>query len=189
MTREIESKNKLIRCFIALELSRDAIDEIEEIQGLIRKKGFFYGKFTDPENLHLTLKFIGEIDEQKIEEVKERLKNIKRSKFEVSLGELGFFSENVMRILWLKLNGEQIWALQKEIDEKLKDIFLKEERFMSHITLARIRKVVKKNELIGYIKNLKHRKINFIVREFCFKKSELKIEGPVYSDLEKYILE
>ena len=185
-----EKKEENFRCFIALELPREAIDYIEEIQELIKKKNLFYGKFTEPENLHLTLKFLGEIDEKKIEEVKSRLKKIKLGGFEASLGELGFFSEKFIRILWMKINGKQIWDLQKEIDEKLKEAgFEPEERFMSHLTIGRIKKVTDKKMFAEYIKNVKTKKIKFNVEEFILKKSELKPEGPVYTDIEKYKLE
>jgi 2'-5' RNA ligase len=184
------AENKLTRCFIALELSREAINEIEEIQKLIKKKGFFYGKFTEPENLHLTLKFLGEVDDEKIEEVKKKLGEIKINKFNASLGALGFFSEKIFRILWIKLMGKEIWELQKQVDDALSELgFRKEERFMSHITIARIKKVIDKKFLVNYVKNLRHRKIKFEVKDFCFKKSELKIDGPAYSDIEKYSLE
>ena len=180
-------ETKLTRCFICLEINREAITEIEEIQQIIKKKKLFYGKLTEPENLHLTLKFIGEVDEEKIESIKKELEKIKFKRFKVSLGELGSFND---RILWIKLNGKEIWELQKLIDNALEPLGLvKEERFMSHITIARMKKVIDRNIFIEYIKNMKHRPIEFIVKDFCFKKSELKIEGPVYGDLEKYNLE
>jgi hypothetical protein len=47
---------------------------------------------------------------------------IKFKEFEVSLGELGVFSSKIPRILWIKLNGKEIWDLQKIIDYEL-DIF------------------------------------------------------------------
>lgn len=187
-----ETKKEKIRCFIALELNREAMEEIEAIQKLIKKKNLFYGKFTDLENLHLTLKFLGEISEEQVEKVKEGLKKIKMREFEASLGEIGFFSERFLRILWIKLLGKEIWDLQKRIDEVLETLdfgFKKEERFMSHITLARIKKVIDKKIFLEYVKNLKHRPVKFKVKEFILKKSELKPEGPVYSDIAKYGLE
>lgn len=179
---------KLLRCFIALELSREAIDYIEELGSQIKKKKLFAGKFTDPENLHLTLKFLGEITEAKIEEVREKLKEIKSAEFEASLGELGVFINRYNSLLWIKLNGKEIWKLQEMIDDKLAGLFKKEERFMSHITLARMKKIFGKTEFLDYIKNIKVKKIKFKVKQFILKKSELKPEGPVYSDLEKFNL-
>jgi len=185
--KEIEDQ-KLLRCFIALELSRETIEEIEEIQKLIKKKNLFYGKFTEPENLHLTLKFLGELDEDKIEEVKKKLRGIKFNDFEVSLGEAGTFINRYNSLLWVKLNGKGIWDLQELLDEKLKDIFSKEERFMSHITIARMKKIPSKNLLLEYVKSMKIKKIKFQVRDFILKKSELKSDGPVYTNIETYEL-
>jgi len=45
------------------------------------------------------------------------------------------------RIAWIKVEGVGIWELQKRIDEALEDLFKKEERFMSHLTIARIKYV------------------------------------------------
>lgn len=184
-----EPKN-LTRCFIALELSREAINEIEEMQKLLKKKNLFYGRFTEPENLHLTLKFLGELEEGRAEEVRKKLKEIKMKSFEASFGEAGVFINKYNSILWIKLNGKQIWDLQSEIDKKLKEIgFAPEERFMSHITIARMKKIPSKSAFLEYIKNIKTKKIKFKAGEFILKKSELKEEGPVYTDLEKYKLE
>ena len=181
--------SKLNRCFICLELSRECIDYIEEIQNIIRKKNLFYGKLTEPENLHLTLKFLGEIPEDKIEEVKTRLKTIKTGSFIVSLGELGLFSSKIQTILWNKLNGKGIFDLQLEIDRVLEGLFPEEKRFMSHLTIARIKKISDMKIFKEYISGMKIKKIKFAIGEFVFKKSELKPEGPIYSDIERYKLE
>lgn len=183
---EKSEKKDLIRCFIAIEISREAINYVEELQKLIKKQNLFYGKFVDPENLHLTLKFLGEIEENKVEEVKNKLKNIKFKEFEISLGEVGYFTERFLRIIWLKINGKELWALQKEVNETLKNYFNKEEKFMSHLTIARIKKVSDKKAFLSYIKNIKTKNIKFKINKFILKKSELKPEGPIYTDIEKY---
>jgi len=177
---------KLVRCFIALELSREAIDEIENIQNLIKKKNLFYGKLTEPENLHLTLKFLGEIPEEKLKQAQEALKKIKYQTFEANLGELGLFSNRAQMILWLKLQGKGIFDLQKQIDKSLESLFPIEARFMSHITIARIKKLPDKKVFLEYIKNLKHTPVKFKVSEFILKESELKSDGPVYKNIEQF---
>ena len=188
MVEENIDSKKLVRCFIALELSREAINYLEEIQTLIKKKNLFYGKFTEPENLHLTLKFLGEIPEEKVKLVQEKLKEIKNKEFEIELGELGFFTEKSFRIVWVKLVSKAIWELQTIIDDKLRDLFEKEKRFMSHVTLARIKKVIDKKIFLDYIKNMKIKPIKLKISEFTLKKSELTREGPNYSDVERYKL-
>lgn len=182
----IVKENKSLRCFIALDISREAIRKIEDVQNLIKKKNLFYGKFTEPENLHLTLKFLGEIEEEKVEEVKKKLSAIKFKEFKVSFGEAGVFSKKSLRMLWIKLNGKGIWDLQEEINEKLRDIFPKEERFMSHITIARMRNVPDRQEFLDYVKNMKIPRVDFDVKSFFLKKSELLPEGPIYSNLAEY---
>ena len=181
--------NNYIRCFIAIELSRETIEYLEELDLQIKKKNLFSGKFTDPENLHLTLKFLGEIEENKIEETRKKLKEIKFNEFEASLGEIGVFINSLNSILWIKLNGKGIWDLQTLIDEKLKDLFEPEKRFMSHITLARMKKIHDKKLFLDYVKNIKTKKIRFQVKDFILKKSELKPEGPIYTNLETYSAE
>ena len=179
---------KEMRCFIALDLPREAINEIKGIQEKIRKQNLFTGKFTEDENLHLTLKFLGEIDEETIEKIKKILQKIKLDSFEVSLGEIGAFSTRFIKIIWIKLEGKEVWDLQKEIDEKLKDLFAPEARFMSHVTIARVKSVPDKKALLEYIKNITPKKLRFKVNEFFLKKSTLQSEGPVYEDLERYKL-
>lgn len=176
----------MVRVFIALELPREAVSEIARIQKLIKKQSLLNGKFTESENLHLTLKFLGEVDDNKIEEIKKRLSEIKFSEFFVEVGEIGVFSPSFIKIIWIKLNGKGIWDLQKQIDEKLSDLFDNEKRFMGHITIARVKSIGDKKGLLDYLKSIKPSKIKFKVEKFFLKKSELKPEGPEYADLGEY---
>ncbi len=173
-----------MRCFIALDLPREAINYIEELQKLLEEKNLFVGKFTESENIHLTLKFLGEIDEKQVEKVKERLREVKMQSFEAELEEIGIFFKKFIKIIWIKLKNAE--KLQKQIDEVLKDLFPVEQRFMSHITIARVKKVSDRKKLMEYIKNIKVKKIKFKVERFFLKKSELSPEGPVYEDIEVY---
>ncbi|MBD3253031.1 RNA 2',3'-cyclic phosphodiesterase [Candidatus Pacearchaeota archaeon] len=175
------------RCFVALDLPREVINEMRRVQELIKKQNFFTGKFTEPENLHLTVKFLGEIDNEKINQVRRMLKEIKLSSFDSELAEVGVFSKSFVKIIWISLKGAE--ELQKEIDDKLKDLFEPEKRFMSHITIARVKRVKKKKELLDYIDGMSVKKIKFLVEKFFLKESELFPEGPVYKDIKEYELE
>jgi len=186
-----KSKRNKSRIFIALDLPREVINEIKRVQEIINKKKLFDGKLVEPENLHLTLKFLGEINEDKIEEVKKRLRKIRFEGFESNLGEGGVFSskyKSYARVIWIKLEGKCVWELQKKIDEALDSLFEKEHRFMGHITLARIKRVYDRKGFLDYVCGVKVKKIKFKVDKFFLKKSERFPEGPVYEDLEEYKL-
>ena len=216
-----------MRVFIALDLPVEIIDKIKKIQDALPE---FVGKKTEIENLHLTLKFFGEVSEDKIKQIKECLRKIKFSprdypskddtavpsgepsprddsgepqKFQVSIDSIGVFSEKIIRIIWLHLTNCD--ALQKEIDNSLKEIFKPEERFMSHLTIARVKNAgseqssglerpsvaIRKNkkEFLEKLKRIKIPKISFIVENFKLKSSILQSRGPVYGDIEIYPLE
>jgi RNA 2',3'-cyclic 3'-phosphodiesterase len=178
----------MIRSFISIDLPLDAKTEIKRIQDILKKENMLIGKFTEKENLHLTLKFLGEINEDKINEVKKRLSEIKLNNFEANMSELGVFSKDFVKIIWIKLDGKGIFDLQSEIDNKLKNIFPVEKRFMSHITIARVKKVIDKKKLIDKLNGTKVKDIELLVRDFNLMKSALSEKGPEYSVIERYEL-
>ena len=65
-----------MRIFIAIELPEDIKSKIFHASETLTNKNFFRGKFVEKKDLHLTLKFLGEIDEEKIEKIISRLKKI-----------------------------------------------------------------------------------------------------------------
>lgn len=172
-----------MRTFISVNIPEEIRKEIEKIQDFLPE---FFGKKTEVENLHLTLKFLGEIKEQKIGEVKEKLREIKIEKFRTEIDEIGVFSEEFIRIVWLHM--EDCDNLQKQIDNALKNLFEPEKRFMSHLTIARIKKVKDKERFLQDLEKIKIEKIKFKIDKFYLMKSELTAEGPRYSVLEEYNL-
>jgi 2'-5' RNA ligase len=174
------------RAFIYLEMPDSVIKEVARVQEVLEKKKFD-GKMTELENLHLTLKFLGEIDTRKLEGAREKLKKIKFDKFEAHSGEIGIFSHRKNpRIVWIKLEGKEIWNLQEQIDESLKDLFKKEERFMSHMTIARVKYVKDREGFVKHVWNINTKKIAFPVMKFKLVKSVLGANGPNYTLIEEY---
>ena len=93
----------MTRAFIAIDLPLEATNEIERVAKLIWKKTLFSGKITENANLHLTLKFLGEIDDEKVLEIKKRLSEIKFSEFSCELGEVGVFNkDNLDKTQWTR---------------------------------------------------------------------------------------
>ncbi len=174
----------LTRAFIAIEFPDEVVKEIARVQELLSGVKFT-GKMTELENLHLTLKFLGGIDDSKVEEVKKRLAGIKFDKMSLKIGKIGTFSvHGKPRIVWIKIEGKGIYELQKQVDDALKGLFPAEERFMGHLTIARVKYVKDKKGFLSHIDGIHVKSIGFECSEFKLKKSELKLIGPVYSDLE-----
>jgi len=102
MVNETEKK-KLHRIFICIDFPEEAIKEIARAQDVLGNWKFT-GKLTELENLHLTLKFLGEIDENKLGEIREKLKEIRFKKMELGLGNVGSFGyRGKPRIIWIKI--------------------------------------------------------------------------------------
>jgi len=177
-----------VRAFIAVEFPDEIVKEIARVQGVLETRKFT-GKLTELGNLHLTLKFFGEISETKVKEVKKRLSKIEFGEFEASLGEAGTFARRGNpRIVWIKVNGRGMFNLQKAIDEALDGLFDKEERFMSHLTIARVKYVKDGKDFIEYVRKISVKGLKFNVKEFKLKKSELREIGPDYETLGKFKL-
>jgi len=175
-----------MRCFISIEIPKELQREIAKLQ---KKLPDFKGKFTEFDNLHLTLKFLGDgLTEEQIEKVRSRLKKIKMGSFELVGNKLGVFTEDFIKIVWLHLQGEEMLALQKEIDENLIDLFSSEDRFMSHVTIARVKFVHDKKKFLETLKKINPKNIRFKVSNFKLMKSELTRNGPIYKVIDNFSL-
>ncbi len=175
---------KTIRCFVSLPLPKQVKNEIVRIQSELKKQNLFNGKFTHPDNLHLTLKFLGEITEKELISVDKQLKKLSNYPFEIQLSDPGVFSRNYIRIIWMHLLGAN--QIQAKIDKALSSLFPVEKRFMSHITLARVKSLKSKNHLLAFIDRIEYTSISACVDQVYLMKSKLSSQGPTYEVLETY---
>ena len=168
-----------MRLFIAIELPEQVKEYLTNVQKQITG---FKGKSVSKGQMHLTLKFLGEVPENKLELIKEKLKEVKVEKIDCFTTNIGFFpSENYIRVVWIGLEPkEEIIELQKEIDNELKELFSKDKRFHPHLTLARVKFVEDKEKFKENIKKIKLEKKEFSVDCFKLIKSTLTSDGPVY---------
>jgi 2'-5' RNA ligase len=172
-----------MRCFIAITLPEEIKKKISEITKSLTEKGI---KKVRESNLHLTLKFLGEVEENKIEEIKQVIEKINYKKFNVSLKNFGFFpNDSFIKVVWIGIEkgSKEIIELQKQIDLRLKDLGFKQERnFEPHLTIARVKFLENKKNFLEKIKELKFED-NFSVLNFDLMQSFLKPEGPVYKKI------
>lgn len=177
-----------MRCFIAIDLPEHAKAKIFHAFETLQDKNLFHGKFVEKENLHLTLKFLGNISEEKMEEVREKLREIKFEKFDCEIGKAGVFGENYVKVIWVDLLSDKLKELQKQITDNFPEIPSDYKEFSSHITTARVISVPDREKLIEEIKKINFKKLDFEVGEFVLMKSELVRGGPKYKTIEKFRL-
>jgi RNA 2',3'-cyclic 3'-phosphodiesterase len=137
---------------------------------------------------HLTFKFLGDVKEDLIEGIKVRLNKIEFNRFKIRLKDLGVFpDEDFIKVIWVGLEGDEANKLQKEIDEKLKDMFDEEDRFKTHITIGRVKFLENKEEIRKKLK-MNVREEEFEIEKFILYGSELTKEGPKYEKLAEFNL-
>lgn len=177
------------RIFLGIPVSEEIKEKVKEIQEELRKiEGGF--KIVKPENLHLTLKFMGEVREEKIKKVKEILGNLDLGKkFQVKVRKVGAFpNENYAGVIWFGLeDGEKIFELHKMVDFGLSKLFSVEKDFLAHVTLSRVKFVKDKEGLKNFLGKFKDVELGgIVVDKIVLYESRLKKEGPEYKVVEEY---
>ncbi len=169
-----------MRLFIAIDLDNE--DYFKNIQKQIDSENT---KINLTKTYHLTLKFLGEVNDNLTTKIKESLNKIKFDDFKIKTSKIGIFpNENFIRVVWVGLEPEdKIIELQKKVDYTLKDIFKQEKSFKPHLTLARVKFVKDKTEFISDLKKIKVEEREFEVKNIKLIKSTLTGEGPVYEDI------
>lgn len=180
MTLKSSVTSFCMRAFVAIDIAPELRGAIVDLQQRLAEPGL---RLVEPANLHITLKFLGEIDETKLPEIISRLSSIRAAPFEIELGGLGAFpSPRYIRVVWIGIvNGARLARLAEAVAASLPE-FGRKERFSGHLTICRVktrpRQLPKKFEQFKDVTIGKQ-----LVDCFCLKRSELKPAGPVYSNL------
>ncbi len=186
-----------MRAFIAIELPDELIEKLGVIQDKLIEKSFKTGDISwpKPENIHLTLKFLGDIDPEKVEEIQTALQKAAEDipPFQLSAGGIGAFPDlKAPRIIWVGIKeSEGLARLQKNIDARLVESgFEKENRpFQPHLTLCRIKSHSAGRTIGKAAEALDHGGDTvFKIETFVLFKSELSPKGAKYSALKRIIL-
>jgi 2'-5' RNA ligase len=180
---------KKIRTFIALELSDETRAELARIEEIL-KKAEANVKWMNPGSIHLTLKFLGYIPEEKVTAISEKLKKIadQSSPFDIALSGIGVFPAwNRARVLWVGAGkgSEEVKALAGQVEEAMsREGFEKEKRsFKSHLTLGRIRSPKNKERLEKEALSVEVKPASSHISKIVLFKSDLSPKGAVYTPL------
>lgn len=178
-----------MRCFIAVKIPEELKEKILEVQKKLERTGADL-KLVEKENLHFTIKFLGEISEKQVEEVKTFLTSLKEKAFEISVAGLGVFpNENYMRTIWLGIKEKLFLELIKKVEDGLSKIRKEQHELNSHLTLARVKTAKNKEKLKTSFTELKNTEIGKMkVKALELMASELTPKGPRYRVLQEFKL-
>ena len=180
-----------LRCFIAINLPENIKEELAQILSDLKKKNSGWQiKYVKPEGIHLTLHFLGYLDETQIQVVKDILKEITQSyfNFNLNINQFGGFPNlNSPRVLFVAGRGEIELAkkLQQELGENLARAGFEVEKrpWQVHFTLARIKGPGRLN-----LENIKVPELDFKVEGVELMKSQLTPSGAKYKVIESFKL-
>lgn len=172
-----------MRLFIAIDIPEQVKQEIDKIKKQIKIDG--KANFMDTDKIHLTLKFLGEVENP--EHIKQKLSQISFKPFELTTSSLGVFpNEKRISVLWLGLkNHKSIFELKEQINKFLPN-FKDDHDFHAHLTIARIKFLNNKQEFLKQIKNIKIESKTFKIEHIKLYKSTLTPKGPVYEELAQF---
>ena len=185
-----------IRSFLAFELPPDIKQEVTRISLEVKKSGLEAG-WVKPGNIHLTMVFLGDVNEKDIPAVISSIDNVtvKYESFDISLGGMGLFPDiRRPRVLWLGLDGEieRLGSLRDDLQIPLEAFGIEQEKrlFKPHLTLGRFRRPVKDRNLLGKVIDdfSDISGFNRKLHELILFKSELKPGGSVYTKIHSWPL-
>ncbi len=175
-----------MRLFVSIQLPEPVIEQIIRIEKVLLSQDLFIGTRVKPEQLHSTLLFLGNKDEQELSEIIQKLATIKYSQFIASLGTLEVNSWRHPHVLWLTLCSPLLHELTHLIHTCLG--YQEERAFKPHITLFRLKKILATQKLQEIIHTITIEQNTWIVTEFTLQQSELHTKGTRYTVLESFKL-
>lgn len=184
-----------MRTFIAIELPKEIKDALARLQEQLKISAADV-KWVEPNNIHLTLKFLGEVDDKKIGEVGKIIEDIAKGErpFQARISSIGAFPKiSSPRVIWVGIDkgDNETKEIAKGLEEKIAKVGIPKENrdFSSHITIGRTRSVLNRERLAKELKtvadNLEKNNLEFSVRKIALFKSTLTPNGPIYEALKE----
>jgi len=176
-----------MRAFIAVDMPAEIQTAIGDLQQGFNINGV---KSVDPSLIHVTLKFLGETSQKKIEKVCSVLDSIDVPRFEVHVKGVGVFPKlKNPRVVWVGLEADSnLQKIVSMLEEELSKLGFERERkkFSSHLTIARVKRAGKDEQLMvsDFVRsNTDFNPGTVLISKVKLKKSVLTPQGPIYSDI------
>ena len=179
----------MIRSFIAFDIdSESVIKRLTEVQNTLANTGANL-KIVQPQNIHVTMRFLGNISPNIIDSIYEEMEQVSFAPFEIELRGVGAFPTlKYPRVLWvgIKKGAEELADISGQLEPRLRRLGFKPDPkgFSPHLTIARVRSGRNKAELIRVVTESEDYQFG-VVKTSCLrlKKSVLTPKGPIYSTL------
>lgn len=180
-----------IRTFIAIKIPEDIQEKLSDLQEKLQQAEA-HVSWVKPDNIHLTLKFLGNIEEDQIPAIVSSLKESVKvvTPFQLQIGYAGAFPNiRFPRVVWIGVTDDEngsLKALQTDLNERLARVGFKEEngRFNPHLTLGRVRSQKNRSNLLRAIEAIINIWVGVIaVNAIYLIRSELKPTGSEYTDI------
>lgn len=178
-----------IRAFVAVDIERpEIIAKLEEIQREIQSSEADL-RLVERENLHITMRFLGDISSSMADRIVDMLKQIKFEAFTASLHGVGVFPKMAFpRVIWAGVNKgkENLVDIYRQLDAGLDQVGFRPEHesYTPHITLFRVRSGRHRESLVEVLLNLRETELGELdIKAIQLKRSILTPKGPIYSTL------
>ncbi len=174
-----------MRCFIAIDLDKKLTNKVIGVQKNLQNLNLDV-KLVEPENLHFTVKFLGDVNEDGVEMVKKSLQTSLGGEraFSINIKGMGYFGKpSHIKTLWLGLSkGEgELTRLMERVNDYVK---IGESNFSPHLTMGRVKSGRNREALLKFLGESEDVNVGEMnVNEVKLKSSELTNKGPIYSDL------
>jgi 2'-5' RNA ligase len=150
-------------------------------------------KLVEPKNIHATIKFLGNISDDKLSDVKRAIQKAASvvDPYDAHVEGLGAFPKpHYIRVIWAGvMNGKnETRAIHQQLERELRELgFVHDHDFTPHLTLARVRSGQRRDELALRLRELSDVKFGTSrIEAIELKESKLTPEGPIYSTLERF---
>lgn len=195
MPKQTVGAKGTIRAFVAIKLPDELVAKLKEVSGSLSASQQKDISWVRPGSIHLTLKFLGDIDTDEVDTVAEALSRASSGikAFTIRAHGVGAFPNlKAPRVVWVGIedNGN-LQALQKNIDERLSECgFESDDRpFRPHLTLARVKSAAAGREVGKRIEGSKPNiDVDFRADYFVLFKSVLRPQGAEYTELRRFDL-
>jgi 2'-5' RNA ligase len=181
-----------IRSFLAFAIESDTVlNRLATAQRHLVQTGADL-KPVEPQNIHITVRFLGNITPAMVEKIFDEMKQVKFTMFTVQIKGLGAFpNPRYPRVVWAGITegAEQLKSVFSQIEPKLRGLgFTPDHRgFSPHLTIARVRSGRNKQQLAAFLtENANYEFGTVDAKCLRLKKSTLTPKGPIYSTLKEF---